>query len=168
MDPVSAISATLSLFSAISQLNGLWVQYKDAPKEVEDTWKQCNDTKSMLTLVRESIQIHQSAIDQSRNSAIYMDLLGSSTQGIKSCLRKIKKELPKLDAKNASKLGRWENAKFLWNADFFKSQLEAIQKHHNNIIFVNSFILGLAVKYATSIFSYSVFRLANTQSTDRP
>ncbi|KAK7991457.1 hypothetical protein PG988_000251 [Apiospora saccharicola] len=112
MDPVTVLTTTLGLFSAIPQLKGLVEKYRSAPKQVGDTLQQCNDMETKLNLVREFIQNNQDALAQSENREQLMALLTSSTKGITSTLRRIRKEVPKIDAKNnqkaQSKLGRWE------------------------------------------------------------
>ncbi|KAK8115765.1 hypothetical protein PG984_012267 [Apiospora sp. TS-2023a] len=146
MDPLSAISATLGVLETISQLKGLLEKYRGAPKQVFDTLQQCNDMESKLKLVREFIQNNQDALAHSESRDEFMSLLTTSTRGIKRTIRKIRKALPKIGTKD-SKLDRWLAAKFVWNGDFFQTQLEAIKEHHNELLLLNSLITGLVITH---------------------
>lgn len=154
MEPVSAaISATLGLFSAASQLKRLLEKYQDAPKQIEDTLQHCIDMEKILIIVRDLITRNQNTLAQSWNRGHVTDLLASYTKGVKSTLRLIRKELPKIEAKKESKsgsripstLGHWVGVKFVWNGEFFQKQLELLEKHHNKIQTPNTLVTEIAM-----------------------
>ncbi|KAK8023471.1 ankyrin [Apiospora marii] len=159
MDPVSVISTTLGVFGAISQLKTLLDKYRDAPKQIEDTLQHCSNIETILCVVRELIPRNRDALTKSKFYDKFMAMLTSSTDGIKSTLQIIRKELPKIDSekkpksksrskyKSKSKLGYWDGVKFVWDEAFFQKQLEVLKEHHEGIRTLNDMITSLAVTH---------------------
>lgn len=146
-DPISAITAVLGLFKAITGLKDLHDQYKNAPKEVKEILDECDNIENKLKLAREVMERIHETVDQLENRDAAMSLFHRSIDEITITLEEIQAELPEVQARRRSKLGFWENARFVWDSDYFKTQLSKVQRYDTHLQDTINMISGLHTKY---------------------